>query len=128
MSGLAPPLERVIRELSRLPGIGKKTAQRLTFFLLKAPPENVIELAMLFADGEELSVGHLPDSLSADDEQPIRDYDTGMKSIVRRATARIERELIKILYTRYRDAKAKLDHKQWRPAEEAFRGEWFPPA
>ena len=57
--------------------------------------ENVIERAMLFADGEELSVGHLPDSLSADDEQPIRDYDTGMKSIVRRATARIERELIK---------------------------------
>ena len=57
--------------------------------------ENVIERAMLFADGEELSVAHLPDSLGAHDDGPIGDYDSGMKSIVRRATARIERELIK---------------------------------
>ena len=31
--------------LQRLPGIGPKTAQRLTFFLLKRPPEEVRELA-----------------------------------------------------------------------------------
>ena len=57
--------------------------------------ENVIERAMLFADAEELTVAHLPDSLGARDEAPIGDFDSGMKSIVRRATARIERELIK---------------------------------
>lgn len=50
---------------------------------------------MLFADGDELTVAHLPDSLGAQDDQPIGDFDSGMKSIVRRATARIERELIK---------------------------------
>jgi DNA-binding NtrC family response regulator len=57
--------------------------------------ENVIERAMLFADGDELTEAHLPDSLGDHDEGPIGDFDSGMKSIVRRATARIERELIK---------------------------------
>lgn len=36
---------RLIDELTKLPGIGEKTAQRLTFFLLKAPDEEVRELA-----------------------------------------------------------------------------------
>ncbi len=45
MSYLAPPLERIIAELSKLPSIGKKTAQRLTFHLLKAPPEQAAALA-----------------------------------------------------------------------------------
>ncbi|MDE0883317.1 MAG: sigma-54 dependent transcriptional regulator [Myxococcota bacterium] len=51
--------------------------------------------AMLFADNSELTVAHLPDSLGDASDQPIGDFDSGMKSIVRRATARIERELIK---------------------------------
>jgi DNA-binding NtrC family response regulator len=57
--------------------------------------ENVVERAMLFADADELSVAHLPDSLGDHDDSPIGNFDSGMKSIVRRATARIERELIK---------------------------------
>lgn len=36
---------RLIEEFHRLPGIGPKTAQRLTFFLLRAPKENVQALA-----------------------------------------------------------------------------------
>ena len=36
MNSLAGPIERVIAELSKLPGIGRKTAQRLAFHLLKA--------------------------------------------------------------------------------------------
>ena len=53
MSSLAPPLEQVITELSKLPGIGRKTAQRLTFHLLKAPPENVAALARALAELRE---------------------------------------------------------------------------
>lgn len=34
-------LEAVIQEFSRLPGIGRKSAQRVAFHLLKAPEENV---------------------------------------------------------------------------------------
>src|SRR5215472_11339391 len=35
MPSLPEPLERLIQELSRLPGIGPKTAQRLAFHLLR---------------------------------------------------------------------------------------------
>lgn len=45
MGALAGPIERVIAELSKLPGIGRKTAQRLTFFLLKSPEDDAAALA-----------------------------------------------------------------------------------
>jgi recombination protein RecR len=38
-------IEELITELARLPGIGRKTAQRLTFHLLQQPPEQVERLA-----------------------------------------------------------------------------------
>ncbi len=38
-------LDAVIREFSRLPGIGKKSAQRVAFHLLNSPEEDVIALA-----------------------------------------------------------------------------------
>ena len=45
MKNLAPPLERVIHELTKLPSIGRKTAQRLAFHLLKLPREDAEALA-----------------------------------------------------------------------------------
>ena len=39
------PILRVVSELSRLPGIGPKTAQRLTYHLLRAPTDQVLQLA-----------------------------------------------------------------------------------
>jgi recombination protein RecR len=39
------PVARLVEALQKLPGIGPKTAQRLTFFLLKRPAEEVGELA-----------------------------------------------------------------------------------
>jgi len=39
------PVARLIEALQGLPGIGPKTAQRLTFFLLKRPADEVRELA-----------------------------------------------------------------------------------
>ena len=38
-------IDELITELARLPGIGRKTAQRLTFHLLQQPPEIVGQLA-----------------------------------------------------------------------------------
>jgi recombination protein RecR len=40
----------VIDELSRLPGIGPKTASRLTFYLLRAPDEQVLALSQALAE------------------------------------------------------------------------------
>ena len=45
-SGAAPePVTRLIEELSKLPGIGPKTASRLTYFLLRTPEEQSLGLA-----------------------------------------------------------------------------------
>lgn len=46
MSAAVPPaVERLIEALARLPGIGPKTASRLTYYLLKAPEGESFELA-----------------------------------------------------------------------------------
>ncbi len=45
MTSYPPPLARVIQELSRLPGIGEKTAARLAFHMLKGKKEDVFNLA-----------------------------------------------------------------------------------
>jgi recombination protein RecR len=42
---LAPPVNRLIAELSRLPGIGQRTAQRLAFHVLRVPDEEALALA-----------------------------------------------------------------------------------
>ena len=41
----APPVNRLIAELSRLPGVGQRSAQRLAFHLLRLPPEDALPLA-----------------------------------------------------------------------------------
>lgn len=41
----SPPVERLVAALKRLPGIGEKSAQRLSFFLLSAPESLAHELA-----------------------------------------------------------------------------------
>jgi len=38
------PLQKVIDELSKLPSIGRKTAQRLALFILKSEPQNIDSL------------------------------------------------------------------------------------
>jgi recombination protein RecR len=41
----APPVQRLITELSKLPGVGGRTAQRLAFHLLRASEEDALGLA-----------------------------------------------------------------------------------
>ncbi len=41
----APPVQRLITELGKLPGIGGRTAQRLAFFILRASDEDAFALA-----------------------------------------------------------------------------------
>ncbi|HJR54045.1 MAG TPA: recombination mediator RecR [Gemmatimonadota bacterium] len=42
---MAGAVEQLIEELSRLPGIGRKTASRLTFYILKQPRESASRLS-----------------------------------------------------------------------------------
>ncbi|MCI0329767.1 MAG: recombination mediator RecR [candidate division Zixibacteria bacterium] len=50
MNSNGSPVDRLIEEFSRLPGIGKKTAARLAFHLLKADAERVQFLAEALLD------------------------------------------------------------------------------
>jgi recombination protein RecR len=50
MAVLPAPLRRLVDRLSRLPGIGERTATRLAFFLLRADAEYARELAGAIAD------------------------------------------------------------------------------
>lgn len=45
MSSYAPPVQRLVTELSKLPGIGTRTAQRLAFHILRASEEDALGLA-----------------------------------------------------------------------------------
>ncbi len=50
MNYYAGTVARLIDQLSKLPGIGPKTAQRLAFYLLAAPPEVAADLAGSIAE------------------------------------------------------------------------------
>ncbi|HLY48158.1 MAG TPA: recombination mediator RecR [Solirubrobacteraceae bacterium] len=45
MTVYAPPVQRLITELSKLPGVGGRTAQRLAFHLLRASNDDALALA-----------------------------------------------------------------------------------
>jgi recombination protein RecR len=51
--GLPPAMTRLVKELSRLPGIGEKTAARLAFNLLNRPRDQVIALAEALLEMKE---------------------------------------------------------------------------
>ena len=40
-----PPLQAVVDELGRFPGVGPKSAQRIAFWLMRQPNEDVARLA-----------------------------------------------------------------------------------
>jgi recombination protein RecR len=47
---LAEPIARLIEEFGKLPGVGPKTAQRLTFYLLRQPTDEARALAEAIED------------------------------------------------------------------------------
>jgi recombination protein RecR len=49
----APPVQRLVSELSKLPGVGARTAQRLAFHILRASDEDAGALADAIRDVKE---------------------------------------------------------------------------
>ena len=52
MGAYAPPVQALIDELGRLPGIGPKSAQRIAFHLLKVPADDANRLARAITDAK----------------------------------------------------------------------------
>lgn len=46
------PLARLIEELSKMPTVGPKTAQRLAFYILRMPPEDAARLSQAILDAK----------------------------------------------------------------------------
>ena len=53
MSEMIEPIAQMAAELNRLPGIGKKTAQRLSYFIASMPLEDVRSLAVALWEGRK---------------------------------------------------------------------------
>jgi recombination protein RecR len=53
VSSYAPPVQRLVTELSKLPGIGSRTAQRLAFHILRASGEDAAALAQAITEVKE---------------------------------------------------------------------------
>ena len=51
-SPYAAPVQALIDELGRLPGVGPKSAQRIAFYLLKAAPEDANRLARVIMEAK----------------------------------------------------------------------------
>jgi recombination protein RecR len=49
----SPPVNRLITELARLPGIGQRTAQRLAFHILRTPSDEALPLAEAIREVKE---------------------------------------------------------------------------
>jgi recombination protein RecR len=49
----SPSVERLITELAKLPGIGPRTAQRLTFHMLRLRPDEILPLAAAIVEVKE---------------------------------------------------------------------------
>ena len=49
----SPPVNRLITELARLPGIGQRTAQRLAFHILRTAPDEALPLAAAIREVKE---------------------------------------------------------------------------
>ena len=71
MAYFPDPVARLIEALQRLPGIGPKTAQRLSFFLLKRPADEVGELATALIELKSRVV-HCSRCWNVTEEDPCR--------------------------------------------------------
>lgn len=71
MNSTAEPVVRLIEELSKLPGIGPKTAQRLTFYLLRSPGDQARDLARAILEVKE-KIGFCSRCFNMTDVDPCR--------------------------------------------------------
>lgn len=67
-----PAVERAIESLTKLPGIGSRTAERLIFFLLKGRPEEIRGLARAISDlGDKVTPCVTCGNLSGEKKCPV---------------------------------------------------------
>ena len=71
MSVYPPSLERLINNLSKLPGIGRKTAARLALYLFRAPGDFTASLAVSISEVKE-DIGFCSSCFNLTDADPCK--------------------------------------------------------
>jgi len=71
LNTFAPPVQRLVTELSKLPGIGNRTAQRLAFHILRASSEDAGALAESIREVKE-KIGLCEECFNLADEPRCR--------------------------------------------------------
>ena len=71
MAYFPEPVARLIEELQKLPGVGPKSAQRMTFFLLKRPADEVGELSAALT-ALKTRIVHCSRCFNVTEEDPCR--------------------------------------------------------
>ena len=79
MSLYAVPIEKLIKELSRLPGIGEKTASRLAFFIVNSSHDDVEALANSIVRAKE-DVGFCSSCCNLSDKDPCQICSNGNRT------------------------------------------------
>lgn len=86
MFDFTPPVTKLINELKKIPGIGRKSAQRMTFYLLKSEKHETLELAnAIIAARESTFSCSLCNNITASDPCEIctgHDRETGKICVV----------------------------------------------
>lgn len=83
MSAMIAPLERLIEQFRRLPGIGYKTAVRLAFHVLETSKEEAAEFASAILDAkEQIGVCAVCQNISEKELCPICEDPTRDESII----------------------------------------------
>lgn len=68
-SGYPEPVERLVSAFARLPGVGRRSAERLAFWVLTAAPEEALELAHA-VEAVKHDVRHCPICFNLTDAEP----------------------------------------------------------
>jgi len=77
------PLARLVEQFARLPGVGRKTAQRLAFYMLSQPPERAKEFAdALLEASKAIKRCTVCQNLTDAEKCPICENETRDKTII----------------------------------------------
>jgi recombination protein RecR len=72
------PITKLIESLGKLPGIGHKSAQRLAFYIINLPEENVLELARILVDAKR-KIKYCSSCCNLTDEDPCNVCSSGKR-------------------------------------------------
>lgn len=122
MSKYAKPVARLVEELTKLPGIGPKTAQRLAFHIIGSPREDVHSLALAITEAKE-KIGYCRSCFNLTDVNPCEICEDGSRDKGTICVVEEPRDVVALEKTREYKGKYHVLHGAISPMEGVGPGE-----